>query len=196
MKYLHKYGLYFCFLIVVFLFLFIVASGNQKLTATVSNVNNIKSVPATSIYNAYNSVINLKKKETTLYPTFQEAIRHVSSGNVSFVGKLTGYGPDCKGCSGKTACKPNQDVRGGNIYYSDSTYGKIRIVAADKNIPCGSIIKINNIKIYSEPIMVVVLDRGKAIKENHLDLLFSTEKNMGGFSTQSDIQFDIIRWGF
>lgn len=69
-------------------------------------------------------------------------------------------------------------------------------MAADKSIPCGSIIKLNNINIYSEPVVAIVLDRGKKIKGNHLDLLFETEKNMSGFATQSNIQFDIMRWGY
>lgn len=193
MKYFSKYVTYFCYLMVVFLFLFVIAFGNKKMTATVSNINSTKSVPATSIYNIYAS--SPLKKQFVVYPTFNEAIANASNGNSSFVGKLTGYGPDCKGCSGRLACK-GQNARGGNIYYNDDTYGKIRIVAADKSIPCGSIIKLNNINIYSEPVVAIVLDRGKKIKGNHLDLLFETEKNMSGFATQSNIQFDIMRWGY
>lgn len=37
------------------------------------------------------------------------------------IGSLSGYGPDCVGCSGFLAS--GLDVRSGNIYYSDSTYG-------------------------------------------------------------------------
>lgn len=196
MKYLSKYGTYLCYVIVSFLFLFVIASGNERKTVNINNVNYIKSIPVNNLSMVYKSITEEKKEEVKVYSTFNEAISNAPNEKVSFYGKLTGYGPDCKGCGGKTACRPSQNVKNGNIYYNDSDYGKIRILAADKNIPCGSIIKLSNINIYSEPIIAVVLDRGGAIKGNHLDLLFETEKDMGGFSTQSNIKFDIIRWGF
>lgn len=90
MKYFSKYVTYFCYLMVVFLFLFVIAFGNKKMTATVSNINSTKSVPATSIYNIYTS--SPLKKQFVVYPTFNEAIANASNGNSSFIGKLTGYG--------------------------------------------------------------------------------------------------------
>ncbi len=50
----------------------------------------------------------------------------------AFIGQLTGYGPDCTGCSGKTSS--GQIVTNGNIYYTDAYYGKVRILASDKKI--------------------------------------------------------------
>ena len=193
MKHLFPYFKYCCYLMVVFLFLFIIATGNRRNSTMVSNINNIKSIPVANISKVYGTT-NVKTDK--VYRTFNEAVANASKGEAAFMGKLTGYGPDCKGCGGRTACRPGQNVKNGNIYYNDKKYGKIRILAADRSIPCGSIIRVNNINIYSEPVMAIVLDRGKAIKGSHLDLLFETQKNMGGFRTQNNIKFDIVRWGF
>ncbi|MBE6157722.1 MAG: hypothetical protein E7160_02895 [Firmicutes bacterium] len=195
MDYLYRYGQYFCSLLVVFLFLFIIASGNKKEIATISNINNIKSVPVTNLSLSYRKIEKEVVKTPKVYSTFNEAINNVGNGEVSFYGKLTAYGPDCKGCGGTTACR-GQNVRNGNIYYNDKKYGKLRILAADRSVPCGTVIRVNNINSYSGPIMAVVLDRGGAIRGNHLDLLFESQKNLGGFGTQSNIKFDIVRWGY
>ena len=196
MEYLSKYFKYCCYLGIVLLFMFVVASGSKHEKATVSNINNIKSIPVANISNSYTLMRKAETSEQKVYNSFDEAVMNVGNGEAAFMGKLTGYGPDCKGCGGHTACKPSQNVKNGNIYYDDVSYGKIRILAADKRIPCGSIIRVNNVGIYSEPVVAIVLDRGGAIKGNHLDLLFETQKNMGGFRTQNNIKFDIVRWGF
>ncbi|MBR2246585.1 MAG: 3D domain-containing protein [Bacilli bacterium] len=196
MKHLHIYFKYCCYLMVVFLFLFIVASGSKHEKVMVNNINNIKSIPVANLSSSYKAMNEQKQLTQKVYNSFDEAIMNAKSGNAAFYGKLTGYGPDCKGCGGHTACRPSQNVKNGNIYYNDKKYGKIRILAADKSIPCGTIIRVNNINIYSEPVVAIVLDRGGAIKGSHLDLLFATQKNMGGFRTQNNLKFDIMRWGF
>lgn len=195
MEYLSRYFKYFSCLMIVFVFLFVIASGNKKNIATISNINNIKSVPVTNLSVSYRKVETEVVNTPKVYSTFNEAISNVGSGEVSFYGKLTGYGPDCKGCGGRTACN-GQNVKNGNIYYNDKKYGKIRILAADRSVPCGSVVRVNNIGGYSGPVMAIVLDRGGAIRGNHLDLLFETQKNMGNFRTQSNIKFDIVRWGY
>jgi 3D (Asp-Asp-Asp) domain-containing protein len=177
----------------IFLILMFIATGNKHKVALVDNVNRNKSVKTSFI--SYNDT-QLKVVTTTIYDNFSDVISNASSGTAAFVGKLTSYGPDCIGCGGHTACKPNQDVRNGNIYYDDATYGKIRIVAADKAIPCGSIIRMSNISLYSGPVIAIVLDRGGAIKGKHLDLLFTSEYIDEGFRSANDIEFDILRWGY
>lgn len=112
----------------------------------------------------------------------------------SFTGTMTGYGPDCVGCGGKVSCQPRQNVLNGNIYYSDSNYDRLRIIAADSNIPCGTIVQISNTIQSTEPIMAIVLDRGGAIKGKKIDLLFASEKEAG--PTERDVKFDILRWGW
>ena len=102
--------------------------------------------------------------------------------------------PDCKGCSGITASGYN--VRNGNIYYNDKEYGKLRIVAMDKSIPFGSIVRIK--KIFKEPVLAIVLDRGSAIglnKKVYIDLLYKSEKETLTFGKR-EATFEILRYGF
>ena len=112
----------------------------------------------------------------------------------TFVGSMTGYGPDCVGCSGRVGA--GQDVRNGNIYYEDKQFGKIRIIAADKKFPYGTIIRINNSRVSEEPFLAVVMDRGGAIKGNKIDLLFESEDAVPGITTQKNVTMDVVRLGW
>lgn len=112
----------------------------------------------------------------------------------TFTASMTGYGPDCKGCGGKVGY--GQDVRNGNIYYEDEKYGTLRIIAADKKYPYGSVFRISNSKVLGEPTLAIVLDRGGAITGNKIDLLFESESSVPGSATQKNITIDIIRLGF
>lgn len=187
-----KYFSVFCFIL---LLLVIVGTGNKKETIVAYNTNSVKSVQATYLENTGTDVVS---NSLVAKNGLGEAIDLFAQMNmpVSFNGKLTGYGPDCKGCGGGVACPPGQNVKNGNIYFNDQMFGTVRIIAADKKLPCGSIIRINGINIYNEPVIAVVMDRGGAVKNNHIDLLFETEKNMHGFSTHKNIQFDILRLGW
>ena len=114
----------------------------------------------------------------------------------TYTGYITAYGPDCKGCIGITASGYN--VSKGNIYYYDKEYGKVRIVAADKKLPFGTIVRIKNINISSKPVLAIVLDRGSAISFNksvYFDLLYPSEKKTIPFGKQKAI-FEIIRIGY
>lgn len=116
----------------------------------------------------------------------------------TYHGKMTGYGPDCVGCSGITASGRN--VLNGNIYYEDKTFGTIRIVAGDKSIPFGSIIKITGINISSEPVLAIVLDRGGMIgfaegKHAYFDLLYASEGDASSFGRQN-ATFELLRSGY
>ena len=117
----------------------------------------------------------------------------------TYVGKMTAYGPDCYGCtSGRTAS--GQYVMEGNIYYNDPTFGNIRIVAADKSIPFGSIIRISGLSIFSEPILAIVLDRGGMIgfaegKHSYFDLLYKSEKDAASFGRPT-ATFELLRRGY
>lgn len=196
-KLIQNYFHYLSTVICIFVILFCVASGNIRETVTTYNVNNLKSIQAMRMANTYNSLSSQTVSNTTVYETFEEAFAVAQSGRVSsFIGKLTGYGPDCKGCGGFSACPPKQNFKNGNIYYDDSKYGKVRIVAADQTLPCGSIIRLSNIDIYNTSIVAIVMDRGSSVNGKHLDLLFETEKDMQGMHTQDNIQFDILRLGF
>lgn len=109
-----------------------------------------------------------------------------------FNGRMSGYGPDCVGCSGFLAYR-GIDVRYGNIYYDDSKYGRVRIVAADRSIPFGSIVEVN------DSFLVIVLDRGGAIgfgKRFQFDLLFENEQVANANGILVDAKFEVLRYGF
>ena len=197
-KRIYRYYCYVFFISFCFLLLFVAVSGNKKMSVVTTNANNTKSIQAVRMADQYNLVLESQKTVVpVMYETLEEAIAVSQAGSeASFIGKITGYGPDCKGCGGNSACAPRQNFKNGNIYFNDTTYGKVRIVAADRSLPCGSIVRIHNISIYNEPIIAIVMDRGSSVNGNHLDLLFETEKNMQGMHTQSNIQYDILRIGF
>lgn len=101
---------------------------------------------------------------------------------------LTHYGPDCSGCGGTTASGYN--VRN-TIYYSDNTYGKIRVVAM-KDLPLYSVIKIKNYK-QSGDIIAIVLDKPK--NYGIIDLLVESEKKSSQLGIQKNVSIDILRRG-
>ena len=188
---------YFSFVIFIFALGFVILSSNNKKIVMTSNINSVKSLQAVHIVNKYNSIKEMeKKKETPLYDSFYDAISVASTSPVAFMGTLTAYGPDCPGCSGNSACPPRQNFKNGNIYFEDQTFGKVRVVAADRSIPCGSIVRISGINIYNEPILAIVMDRGGAVTGNHMDLLFTSQSNLEGFATSNNIKFEIIRYGW
>ena len=117
----------------------------------------------------------------------------------TYTGRITAYGPDCYGCtSGRTAS--GQYVLEGNIYYNDPTFGNIRIVAADKSIPFGSIIRIIGLSISEDPILAIVLDRGGMIgfaegKHSYFDLLYKSEADASTFGRPT-ATFELLRSGY
>ena len=87
-------------------------------------------------------------------------------------------------------------MRNGNIYYDDKEYGRIRIVAADRSIPCGSIVKISNYKFSNGDFYGIVLDRGSSIVGLTMDLLYTSEKDTVVIGRTYNISFKIERWGY
>ena len=115
----------------------------------------------------------------------------------SLIANISGYGYDCYGCtSGYTAS--GYYIGDGTIYYEDATYGKVRIVAADKKYAFGSIIKISNFMEESS-FYAIVLDRGGAIgldKRIQFDLLYPKNDDAKPVGIQTNVTFDILRLGF
>lgn len=112
----------------------------------------------------------------------------------TYQGPMTAYGPDCVGCSGITASGYN--VRH-NIYYQDKTFGKVRILAADKSLPFGTIIRISGLNIADE-VIGIVLDRGSAIgfnKRSYFDLLYYSERETDSFGCQN-ATYEVLRFGY
>lgn len=110
-----------------------------------------------------------------------------------FYGTITSYVSYCEGCIGITAS--GYDVRN-TIYYDDSEYGMVRIIAADPSLPFGTIIKISNI---GEAITAIVLDRGGSIGFNNFsqaDLLSENLSISYEFGKKNNAKFEVLRYGF
>ena len=176
-------------LIYVFVLLFIIVSGNNKSYIVTSNVNNVKSIQSSRIVTDY--------EKLKIVSNTNDIKKYGKDYKIEFTGTLTGYGPDCEGCIGVVYCKPHPNVQNGNIYYNDKEYGKIRIVAADYSIPCGSIVKISNFKFMEyKDFYGIVLDRGSAIVGLTMDLLYPSEDDTIIIGRQRNIKFIIERWGY
>lgn len=124
----------------------------------------------------------------------------------TYNGMLTGYGPDCYGCSGlgNVACytkeKTNFSLVTDGIYYKDDTYGLVRILAADHRMfPCGTIIEINNSSYEKE--LGIVLDTGSAMRNAYdngyvlIDLAFEKE-SLAHSVTNKQTTFNVKRLGW
>lgn len=139
----------------------------------------------------------------------QNAEIEIGTGEkTEYVGKITGYGADCNGCSstGTVACKTKQGTahsltRDGE-YYNDEEYGNVRILAAAlEKFPCGTIIKVENTNLGT--FNAIVLDTGSAMRNDwnkgivHMDLAFKSENDPAVYlATGSNIKYSILRWGY
>ncbi len=142
-----------------------------------------------------------------IYVDATDEIIEVGTGNAGiYSGKLTGYGPDCVGCSstGTVACRTKDgkaySLINDGIYYDDAEYGKIRILAADhKAFPCGTIIEIKNKDFTGE--LGIVLDTGSAMRDAYqegyilIDLAFE-KGSLAYTATNSNTTFTVKRWGW
>jgi len=112
----------------------------------------------------------------------------------TFQGVLTAYGYDCVGCSGITSS--GYDIRKGNIYYQDPEYGQIRIIAADRKYPFGTIMRISEDE---KSLIAIVLDRGGAIYTGNVDadLVVSSESvAVNEVGKWKNATFEVLRYGY
>ncbi|MBO4245695.1 MAG: hypothetical protein J5892_03025 [Bacilli bacterium] len=125
----------------------------------------------------------------------EEIKNDIYSAKDTYVGHLTGYTARCPLCTGHLACKSSYDVLNGQEYYNDPTYGNVRIVASSRNLPCGTIVRFNQPRISSEPIIAIVLDRG--VLGTALDLLTNSEEYAVTTIGRSTVSYDVLResWG-
>lgn len=138
-----------------------------------------------------------------------EVVQKGSGKPGNFTGKLTGYGPDCPGCSkvGNVACWTREgkshSLTYDGLYYSDSDYGSVRILAADHSaFPCGTIVKVNNGSL--KEFVGIVLDTGSAMRgawrnegKVWMDLAFTSQKEaLTGGATSNNTSFKVQRWGW
>jgi 3D (Asp-Asp-Asp) domain-containing protein len=145
---------------------------------------------------------------THLSDKVNEVVQVGTGAQGIFNGKLTGYGPDCPGCSlvGNVSCRTregaNHSLTTDGLYYTDTIYGSVRILAADHEaFPCGTIVKVNNGVL--DEFMGIVLDTGYAMRNAWdqgtiwMDLAFSSQKEaLTGGATSSNTKFEVQRWGW
>ena len=135
----------------------------------------------------------VKRVDSFQFRTAEGALTDVKN---TLVGTMSGYGPDCRGCSGGLAAGWN--ARNGNIYYNDATYGKIRIVAGDRSLPFGTIIRVVNSNV-GVPFYAIVLDRGGDIgvgRRYMFDLLFASEADASRWGLSKNTTVEIVRYGY
>ena len=123
-----------------------------------------------------------ENNNTQIIESPKNAEIEIGTGDTAdYVGKMTGYGADCIGCSGNgtLACKTKNgtyhSLTEDGMTYNDDEYGNVRIIAASLDkFPCGTIIKVDNPNLGT--FNAIVLDTGGAMKsawENgivHMDL--------------------------
>lgn len=136
--------------------------------------------------------VNKEVIQATQRELYEEGIYNAK---YTFVGDLTGYAGDCRLCTGYLACPPRTNVLKDGIYYTDKTYGKLRIVASSKRYPCGTILRFNVPKLSSEPMMAIVLDRG--VGGNTIDLLTESESYAIKYVGRvKNLEFEVLRHGW
>ena len=184
-------------LLLIFMFVFGIFFFTNEKTVVLNSVSNVNSARSIEAYNLITRYDNMEKEITArMVNTMEEAALYGASTPISFTGQMTAYKATCKGCTGIVACPPRQDVRGDNIFFNDKTYGRIRILAADPHIPCGTIIQASNLTFSDEPVIGIVLDRGGAIKGNITDFLVGPEEDMDMVGRQRGVNYEVLRWGW
>lgn len=138
-----------------------------------------------------------------------EVVKYGRAPVGKYTGKMTGYGPDCKTCSGKgfVGCpapgRVYHNLLTDGKYYKDKDYGDVRILAATRaEFPCGTLVEVTN---KGETFYGIVLDRGAAMENAYkegkivIDLAFQSEANELKeirATTSYNVQFNVQRWGF
>ena len=150
--------------------------------------------------------VDENNNETIIESPKNAEIEIGTGDEANYVGKMTGYGADCIGCTGTLACKTKNGsyhnlIKDGTTY-NDEEYGNVKIIAAAlEKFPCGTIIKVENPNLGT--FNAIVLDTGGAMKSAwnngiiHIDLAYLTETDPAlHLSTSSNVKYSVQRWGF
>ncbi len=173
---------------------------NEKVPSTISKV----------VTKGIDGVVYVdeKKQEKVLREMTPEVVEQGTGAQGEYTGKLSGYGPDCPGCSkvGNVACytregKKHSLIHDG-IYYHDTEFGQVRILSAARDkFPCGTVMKIDNGKV--EPYLAIVLDSGASMvnawKKGTVWIDLAYESNAAvryGNTSGSHVKFSVQRWGW
>jgi len=125
-----------------------------------------------------------------------------------FVGRMTSYGGDCRGCSATAtvACRTregrNHSLFQDGIFYKDRDFGSARVMAADLGaFPCGTMILVDNGR--NEPFLAVILDTGFTMRQQFaqgniwMDLAFQYERDIrSNYVFGHNVKFSVQRWGW
>lgn len=145
------------------------------------------------------------KEEKVIKPVINKV---VEKGYGDFVGRITGYGPDCEGCSGygNVSCSTKNggkhSLLNDGIYYNDEEFGSVRILAASLDgFPCGTIVEVSK---DSTKFLGVVLDTGGSMRnawskgEVWMDLAYSSQHDAryNGIISGRNINYKVKRWGW
>lgn len=171
---------------------------NSKLPSNITNVIKEGQVGLT---------IKSGEEPTVIQQVSNEVVEKGSGAYGIYTGKLVGYGPDCAGCSGEgyLACRAADgskfSLKYNGIYYEDTTYGKVRILASNlTKFPCGTIIEVQ--KQDGTKFLAVVMDRiGTQIPNGEImDLAYSSEVDKTVFAVDglvgNNITYYVKRWGW
>lgn len=160
----------------------------------------INSVDKTETTKKDETVNNEEKEEPIEEPTkVEEVINIVDTSSYAVLTtetvNISHYGHDCYGCTtGKTAS--GYYVGDGKIYYQDSVFGSVRIVAADNKYPLGTIIRLG---YNGKKITAIVLDRGGSIGDNNefqIDLLAPSNSEALILGTVRNTSLEVLRLGY
>ncbi len=169
--------------------------------------NEVKS--STNNTNKNTNIIVNKNTSTNNNTVKQEVIEQKETNTIeTFTGRLTGYGPDCAGCStyGNLACKTREkktfSLKTDGVYYTDSEYGKLRIIAAaTTKFKCGTVLTITTPG--QQPFMGIVLDTGGTMRKEWangrvwMDLAYESETMAGSDKlTGYNVKFEVNRYGW
>ncbi len=172
---------------------------NSKMPSNISRVL-VKGEDGIVYVNNYdNTQIVLKK-------VVNEIVEVGTGAQGMFQGRLTGYGPDCPGCSsvGNVSCRTkeglNHSLINNGITYTDQEYGEVRILAAATSaFPCGTIIAVDNGIL--TPFYAIVLDSGYDMRNAWqngnvwFDLAFESQASVTNVSNKTAL-FSVQRWGW
>lgn len=151
-------------------------------------------------------VNNYDNTQIVLKEVVNEIVEVGTGAQGMFQGRLTGYGPDCPGCSsvGNVSCRTkeglNHSLINNGITYTDQEYGEVRILAAATSaFPCGTIIAVDNGIL--TPFYAIVLDSGYDMRNAWqngnvwFDLAFESQASVTNVSNKTAL-FNVQRWGW
>ncbi len=191
---------------------------NDNITSTVVKYEIVKTYDS-SIPSNITKVITEGKDGIVYYANDEEIVLEevineevvVGTGKYGiYTGVMTGYGPDCKTCSGrgyvacKTEDKKNFNLIKDGIYYNDDEYGEVRVLAAAlTEFPCGTIVEVNSSNLGD--FTGIVMDTGYTMREQlkkgvyHFDVAFKTEEDENvrkATNMKGNVIYSVQRWGW